>query len=85
MKRGRSLVQEENEIFQVGEWLGVIYTVTGTLMTLVTPGSWGRLSKKQRNRYDIHIKSSHDLIGFTSRNPSRMNSGFAHVRIQIQM
>ena len=27
MKRGRSLVQEENEIFQVGEWLGVIYTV----------------------------------------------------------
>ena len=44
----------------------------------------GVCSKKQRNRYDIHIKSSHDLKGFTKRNPSRMNSGFAYVRIQIQ-
>lgn len=54
-------------------------------MTLATPGCWrGRPSKRQRNRYDIHILASHDYVeGFTSENPSRMNSGFAYVYIYM--
>ena len=51
-----------NEMFQEGEWLGIIYTIERSIddpCNAWLPG--GRPSKRQRNRYDIHIQSSHDM------------------------